>query len=68
MAYIEEKNPQAAVQFLDNFAQRCRNLAAFPNMGRKWNALTPPLRSFPIVVYIIPNSVKKNDRIPITPN
>ncbi|GAB4305765.1 MAG: type II toxin-antitoxin system RelE/ParE family toxin [Oscillatoriaceae cyanobacterium] len=53
IALIEQDNPEAAVRFLDNVAQKCRHLANFPNMGRRWDNLKPPLRSFPVESYLI---------------
>lgn len=52
-AFLEQKSPKAAVQFLDNVGKKCQNLAVFPNMGRRWDNLNPPLRSFPIDDYLI---------------
>jgi toxin ParE1/3/4 len=46
-------SPQAASRFLQGFDQKCQLLAQFPDMGRAWNDLNPPLRSFPSGKYLI---------------
>lgn len=51
--FIAEDNPQAANRFLDAFDRKCRNLAQFPEMGKRWNEINPPLRSFPLGQYLI---------------
>lgn len=43
----------AAERFLDKINQKCRNLANFPNLGRRRDELAPTLRSFPIDDYLI---------------
>ncbi|MGI0488556.1 type II toxin-antitoxin system RelE/ParE family toxin [Pantanalinema rosaneae CENA516] len=48
-----EDNPQAANRFLQDFNHKCQLLAQFPEMGVKWNALRPPLRSFPVGKHLI---------------
>jgi toxin ParE1/3/4 len=51
--FIIEESPQAANRFLRAFNKKCQLLAQFPEMGRAWNELRPPLRSFPIDRYLI---------------
>lgn len=51
--YIASKDPAAADRFLRSLAQKFDTLANFPNMGRRWDNLSPPLRSFPIESYLI---------------
>lgn len=51
--YIASQNLQAARQFADEVVQKCQTLAQFPEMGRLWNDLVPPLRSFPVDRYLI---------------
>lgn len=52
-AYIEQLSPQAAADFIEKAMQQCQRLADFPNMGRRWDELIPPLRSFPVDNYAI---------------
>ncbi|NJN38450.1 MAG: type II toxin-antitoxin system RelE/ParE family toxin [Acaryochloridaceae cyanobacterium CSU_3_4] len=51
--YIAEQNLPAARHFADEVFQKCQTLAQFPEMGRLWNDLIPPLRSFPVDRYLI---------------
>jgi toxin ParE1/3/4 len=43
----------AAERLLKKINQKCRNLANFPNMGRRRGELSPLLRSFPVEDYLI---------------
>jgi len=47
------KNFNAADKLLKKINDKCRKLAAFPNMGRKRDELYPSLRSFPVDDYLI---------------
>ena len=51
--YIAAQSIQAAFRFLDEVTQKCSILAQFPEMGRLWHDLVPPLRSFPVDRYLI---------------
>jgi toxin ParE1/3/4 len=51
--FIAEDDPQAANRFLDAFERKCQMLAQFPEMGRRWDDIIPPLRSFPLGKYLI---------------
>jgi toxin ParE1/3/4 len=51
--YIAAQSLQAAFRFVDEVTQKCRTLAQFPEMGRLWHDLVPPLRSFPVDRYLI---------------
>jgi toxin ParE1/3/4 len=51
--FIAEDDPQAANRFLDAFERKCQMLAQFPEMGRRWDDINPPLRSFPLGKYLI---------------
>jgi toxin ParE1/3/4 len=51
--FIAEDNPQAANRFLDTFERKCQMLAQFPEMGRCWDDIISPLRSFPLGKYLI---------------
>jgi len=52
-SYIAAQSIQAAFRFLDEVTQKCSILAQFPEMGRLWHDLVPPLRSFPVDRYLI---------------
>lgn len=52
-AFIRQKNPTAARQFIHAFIEQCRTLGQFPDMGRKRDELVPSLRSFPLNSYLI---------------
>ncbi|MCT7949328.1 type II toxin-antitoxin system RelE/ParE family toxin [Ancylothrix sp. C2] len=43
----------AAERFLKKVNQKCKNLATFPNMGRRRDELLEELRSFPVDDYLI---------------
>lgn len=51
--FIAEKNLEAAFRFVDQVVEKCQTLAQFPEMGRLWSDLAPPLRSFPVDSYLI---------------
>jgi toxin ParE1/3/4 len=51
--FIALDNPDAAKRFIASVKQQCQTLSDFPDMGRLWQELTPPLRSFPIGNYLI---------------
>ncbi len=42
-----------SAEFLEKLAQKCRNLAKFPKMGKRRDELYPSLRSLPVDVYVI---------------
>ena len=51
--HIAKDNQEAADRFIDLLVQKCDNLGAFPEMGRRRDELAPLLRSFPVGRYII---------------
>jgi toxin ParE1/3/4 len=51
--YIAQDNPDAARRFIAQIKEQCKTLADFPEMGRLWEELNPPLRSFPVGSYLI---------------
>jgi toxin ParE1/3/4 len=51
--YIAQDNPDAARRLLVQIKEQCKTLADFPEMGRLWEELNPPLRSFPVGNYLI---------------
>ncbi|MEB3830956.1 type II toxin-antitoxin system RelE/ParE family toxin [Phormidium sp. CCY1219] len=51
--YVMGNNPAAARRLREKMKQQCQRLADFPKMGRRWEQLNPPLRSFPVDNYLI---------------
>lgn len=51
--FIAQDNPNAARRLIASIRQQCERLAEFPEMGRLWEELNPPLRSFPVGNYLI---------------
>jgi toxin ParE1/3/4 len=51
--FIALEYPEAARRFLASVKQQCKTLSDFPEMGRLWQELDPPLRSFPVGNYLI---------------
>ncbi len=52
--YIADNSSlDAADRFLKKINQKCKNLANFPNMGRRRDELLPSLQSFPVDDYLI---------------
>ncbi len=51
--YIAQINPEAANRLLKQIAEQLERLSTFPAMGRRWDILNPPLRSFPVEDYLI---------------
>lgn len=51
--FIAVDDPQAADRFLDAFSRKSQMLVQFPEMGRRWDDIRPPLRSFPLGKYLI---------------
>lgn len=52
--YIADNSSlDAAERLLKKINQKCKNLAFFPNMGRRRDELLPLLRSFPVDDYLI---------------
>ncbi|AFY80650.1 type II toxin-antitoxin system RelE/ParE family toxin [Oscillatoria acuminata] len=51
--YLEQLSPAVAVRLIDKIIEQCQRLADFPNMGRRWDQISPPLRSFPVEDYLI---------------
>lgn len=50
---IIEENPSAAPHWFDRLEAKCRNLAAFPRMGRVRDDFIPGLHVFPFGNYLI---------------
>jgi toxin ParE1/3/4 len=51
--YFLVRNVNAGEQFLQAFTKKCRNLAAFPTMGRSYSHIRFDLRGVPLQGYII---------------
>lgn len=51
--YFAVENVEAGESLLQEFNQKCKQLASFPNMGRKYENLSPDLRGIPLNGYII---------------
>jgi len=51
--YIAQDDPAAVRRLMAQIREQCQTLATFPEMGRLWEELNPPLRSFPVGNYLI---------------
>jgi toxin ParE1/3/4 len=51
--YFTSRNIDAGERFVDEFNQKCRYLANFPNMGRSYADIKHYLRGVPLEGYII---------------
>ncbi|PSB01029.1 type II toxin-antitoxin system RelE/ParE family toxin [Merismopedia glauca] len=51
--YFATYNIEAGERFLNDFSQKCKYLANFPNMGRSYADIKENLRGLPIDSYII---------------
>lgn len=51
--YIARENPKAASQFFDAIRKKCKLVASFPDMGKRYDQLVPQLRGFTIENYIV---------------
>lgn len=51
--YFTNRNIDAGERFIDEFNNKCRNLANFPNMGRSYADIKDYLRGVPLNGYII---------------
>jgi toxin ParE1/3/4 len=52
-SYFTEVNVEAGEKFLQGFSKRCKQLAAFPKVGRSYDDLQFGLRGLPLEGYII---------------
>jgi toxin ParE1/3/4 len=62
--FIALDNPDAARRLIAAIRQQCQTLAKFPDMGRLWEELKPPLRSFPVGNYLdlLPSWQRRRNR------
>lgn len=51
--YFARQSIDAGESFVRRFADKCRNLVNFPNMGRSYAEILPDLRVLPLDGYII---------------
>ncbi len=51
--YFYSLNIEAGEQFFIQFSSKCKQLAAFPNLGRSYAEILPSLRGIPLQNYII---------------
>jgi toxin ParE1/3/4 len=51
--YLELRNAKLASQLFDRIREKCKLVAAFPEMGRSYEEIIPGLRGFVIDNYII---------------
>jgi toxin ParE1/3/4 len=59
--YFARQSIDAGERFVKRFADKCRNLVNFPNMGRSYAEILPNLRGLPLDGYIILYLVIKED-------
>lgn len=59
--YIAQNNSDAAIKLFDAIRQKCKTIAQFPQMGKKYDKLSDSLRGFIVDDYIFSvNSVVKH--------
>lgn len=51
--YIRQRNPTAALTFLDRIEEKCQKLADSPDMGFPRDELSPGLRCWPVGNYVL---------------
>lgn len=51
--YIAQNNPSATSKLFDAIRKKCKVVASFPNMGKRYGKLAPGLRGFTVDDYII---------------
>jgi toxin ParE1/3/4 len=51
--YIASDRPSAAIRVVDALRSKCQDLAEMPGMGRQRDELSPGVRSFPVLPYIV---------------
>lgn len=51
--YIARNNSQGASELFDAIRQKCKLVAEFPNMGKRYETLAPNLRGFIVRNYLI---------------
>jgi toxin ParE1/3/4 len=51
--YIAQNNPRSASNFFDAIRQKCKLVANFPHLGKRYEQVRPNLRGFLVGNYII---------------
>lgn len=51
--YIAYQNSNAAIKLFETIRAKCKSVADFPNLGKRYNYLLPNLRGFIINDYIV---------------
>lgn len=51
--YIAQNNPRSASNLFDAIRQKCKLVANFPNMGKRYERVRPNLRGFLVGDYIV---------------
>lgn len=51
--YIAQNNPSSASNLFDAIRQKCKLVANFPNMGKRYDKIRPNLKGFLVRDYII---------------
>ncbi|MBD2166306.1 type II toxin-antitoxin system RelE/ParE family toxin [Calothrix membranacea FACHB-236] len=51
--YFASRNLDAGDRFVNSFAEKCKNLSKYPNMGRSYADIESSLRGIPLDGYII---------------
>ena len=58
--FLAQTNPKFASQLFDTIRQKCKLVANFPNMGKRYEQVRPNLRGFLVGDYIIFYNVHLN--------
>ncbi len=59
--YFASRSIEAGERFVKRFADKCKNLVKFPNIGRIYTEILPNLRGIPLDGYIILYQVVQKD-------
>ncbi|MBW4695128.1 MAG: type II toxin-antitoxin system RelE/ParE family toxin [Lyngbya sp. HA4199-MV5] len=51
--YVAQRNASAASRLFEAIRQKCKQVANFPKMGKRYEALAPNLRGFAVQDYIV---------------
>jgi toxin ParE1/3/4 len=52
-AYLELRSPKVASRLFDRIREKCKLIAAFPEMGRSYEEIIPGLSGFVIDNYVV---------------
>jgi toxin ParE1/3/4 len=59
--YIAQNNPKAASKLFDSIRKKCKVVASFPNMGKRYEKLAPGFEALPLMItsfFIIPEKME----------